>query len=104
MVTAKPITAERLPRARSVSSANSIGGETESHGTWLFEDIGDRAGCKAINYRTGTLRAARPGACAGALDERPILPPAMFESTTGPHAASDDAKAGNERGRQLMRP
>jgi hypothetical protein len=30
--------------------------------------------------------------------------PAKLESTTGPRAASDDAKPGNERGRQLRRP
>jgi hypothetical protein len=39
---------QRLPRARSVNSANSIGGETESRGTWPFEVIGHRAGCNAI--------------------------------------------------------
>jgi hypothetical protein len=32
------------------------------------------------------------------------IPPAKFEGTTGPRAACDDAKAGNERGRQLRRP
>jgi hypothetical protein len=45
-----------------------------------------------------TERIGRP--CGGALDEGDIAP-AKFQGIMGPCAACDDAKAGNERGRQL---